>query len=60
MSFKKIFRNGKQLGMKFSFTIQKKPIGIPDAMLVGSRFIGKDPFILALAENIFAFGKFSN
>ena len=52
-SFKKIFRNGKQLGMKFSFTIQKKPIGIPDAMLVGSRFIGKDPFILALADNIF-------
>ena len=52
-SFKKIFGNGKQLGMKFSFTVQKKPIGIPDAMLVGSRFIGKDPFILALADNIF-------
>ena len=52
-SFKKIFGNGKQFGMKFSFTIQKRPIGIPDAMLVGSRFIGKDPFMLALADNIF-------
>ena len=52
-SFKKIFGNGKQLGMKFSFAVQKKPIGIPDAMLVGSRFIGKDTFILALADNIF-------
>tara|TARA_Y100000741_G_scaffold340787_1_gene302619 strand:+ start:96 stop:968 length:873 start_codon:yes stop_codon:yes gene_type:complete len=52
-SFKKIFGNGKQLGMKFSFTVQNKPIGIPDAMLVGSRFIGKDSFILALADNIF-------
>jgi len=52
-SFKKIFGNGKQLGMKFSFAVQNKPIGIPDAMLVGSRFIGKDSFILALADNIF-------
>ena len=52
-AFKKIFGKGKQLGMKFSFAVQKKPIGIPDAMLVGSRFIGKDPFILALADNIF-------
>jgi len=52
-SFKKIFGNGKQLGMKFSFTVQKKQIGIPDAMNVGSRFIGKDSFILALADNIF-------
>ena len=52
-SFKKIFGNGKQLGMKFSFTVQKKQIGIPDAMIVGSRFIGKDSFILALADNIF-------
>ena len=51
--FKKIFGNGKQLGMKFSFTVQKKQIGIPDAMNVGSRFIGKDSFILALADNIF-------
>ena len=31
----------------------KKLFGIPDAMIVGSRFIGKDPFILALADNIF-------
>ena len=52
-AFKKMFGSGKQLGMKFSFLVQKKPIGIPDAMLIGSRFIGKDPFILALADNIF-------
>ena len=51
--FKKMLGNGKQLGMKFSFAVQKKQIGIPDAMLVGSRFIGKDPFIIALADNIF-------
>ena len=52
-AFKKMLGNGKQLGMKFSFAVQKKQIGIPDAMLVGSRFIGKDPFIIALADNIF-------
>ena len=53
VSFKKLFGNGMQLGMKFSYAIQKKPVGIPDAMIVGSRFVGKDPFILALADNIF-------
>ena len=51
--FKKIFGNGNQLGMKFSFTVQKKQIGIPDAMNIGSRFIEKDSFVLALADNIF-------
>ena len=52
-SFKTLFGNGRQLGMKFFYEIQKKPVGIPDAMIVGSRFVGKDPFILALADNIF-------
>tara|TARA_B100001029_G_C15041259_1_gene443797 strand:+ start:197 stop:1069 length:873 start_codon:yes stop_codon:yes gene_type:complete len=51
--FKNMFGNGKKLGMKFIFAIQKKPIGIPDAMIVGKKFIGQDPFILALADNLF-------
>ena len=51
--FKKMFGNGAHLGMKISYTFQKIPIGIPDAMIVGKNFINKDPFVLALADNLF-------
>ena len=51
--FKKLFGNGKQLGMKFSYTYQKKQIGIPDAINIAEKFIAKKPFILALADNLF-------
>ena len=39
--FKKLFGTGKQFGMKFSYTFQSKQIGIPDAINVGEKFIGK-------------------
>ena len=51
--FKKLFGTGKQLGMKFSYTYQKKQIGIPDAINIAEKFIAKKPFILALADNLF-------
>ena len=51
--FKKLFSTGKQLGMKFSYSFQKKQIGIPDAINVGKKFIANKPFILVLADNLF-------
>ena len=51
--FRKLFSTGKQLGMKFSYSFQKKQIGIPDAINVGKKFISNKPFILALADNLF-------
>lgn len=51
--FKKLFGTGKQLGMKFSYSFQKKQKGIPDAINVGKKFIANKPFILALADNLF-------
>ena len=58
--FKKLLGNGKSLGMKFSFTYQKKPIGIPDAISIGKNFISKKSFILALADNLFIGKSFNN
>ena len=52
-NFKDLFGNGSNLGMKFTFAIQKKQIGIPDAMNIGKNFVGKGSFILALADNLF-------
>ena len=53
VSFSKLLGNGRKLGMKFSFTHQRKQIGIPDAISIGENFISKDSFILALSDNLF-------
>ena len=58
--FKKLLGSGKNLGMKFSFTYQKKPIGIPDAISIGKNFISKKSFILVLADNLFIGKSFNN
>ena len=58
--FKKLLGSGKSLGMKFSFTYQKKPIGIPDAISIGKNFISKKSFILVLADNLFIGKSFNN
>ena len=51
--FKKLFGTGSQLGMRFKYTFQTKPKGIPDAINVADKFIAKQPFVLALADNLF-------
>ena len=51
--FKKLFGTGNQLGMRFKYTFQTKPKGIPDAINVANKFIAKQPFVLALADNLF-------
>ena len=43
--FRKLFGSGKQLGMKFSYTFQKKQVGIPDAVNIAKKFINKKPFV---------------
>ena len=40
--FKKILPNGNNLGIKITYAEQKKPIGLPDAFLIGERFIVND------------------
>ena len=51
--FRKLFGSGKKLNMKFSYTFQKKQVGIPDAINISKKFINKKPFVLALADNLF-------
>lgn len=52
-SFKKLFGNGRQLGLNINYEIQFEPKGIAQAFLVGENFIGKDPVCLVLGDNIF-------
>ena len=51
--FKKIIPDGKNLGIKITYAEQEKPRGLPDAFLVGEKFIGKDPVALILGDNFF-------
>lgn len=52
-SFKRLFNDGSQLGLKIEYAIQEKPRGIADAFIVGEKFIGNDNACLILGDNIF-------
>jgi len=45
--------SGRQFGAKFSYEIQDKPEGLPQAFIIGSNFIGKDSVAMILGDNIF-------
>jgi len=51
--FKKILPNGNNLGIKISYAEQKSPRGLPDAFLVGKKFIGNENVALILGDNFF-------
>jgi glucose-1-phosphate thymidylyltransferase len=51
--FKKVLPDGKNLGIKISYAEQEKPKGLPDAFIVGEKFIGKDNVALILGDNFF-------
>ncbi len=52
-SYKKLLGNGKSFGIKISYIIQKSPKGLPDAFLLGKKFIDKKPVALILGDNFF-------
>jgi len=51
--YKRILPNGKNLGLKISFAEQDKPRGLPDAFVVGEKFINKSNVALILGDNFF-------
>ena len=51
--FKNILSNGKRFGVKLSYIEQTKPKGLPDAFILGNKFIGKDKVTLILGDNFF-------
>ena len=51
--YRKILPNGKNLGIKLSFLEQDKPRGLPDAFVIGEKFIGKDNVAMILGDNFF-------
>lgn len=51
--FEKLFGDGRQLGLKFSYKVQPSPDGLAQAFILGEDFIGNDDVCLVLGDNIF-------
>tara|TARA_B100000963_G_scaffold176696_1_gene153699 strand:+ start:3066 stop:3938 length:873 start_codon:yes stop_codon:yes gene_type:complete len=51
--YKKLIPNGKNLGIKITFKEQDKPRGLPDAFIIGEKFINKQNVAMILGDNFF-------
>ena len=51
--YKKIIPNGDNLGIKITYAEQAEPKGLPEAFIIGDKFIGKDNVSLILGDNFF-------
>ena len=51
--YKKILPNGKNLGIKITYLEQDKPRGLPDAFVIGEKFIEKQNVAMILGDNFF-------
>ena len=52
-NFEMLLGDGSQLGMKFSYKVQKVPNGLAQAFVLGREFLGDDDACLVLGDNIF-------
>ena len=57
--FKKILPENNNLGLKIQYKEQAKPGGLPQAFIIGEKFIGKDNVSLILGDNFFYGQSFS-
>ncbi len=51
--FRKILPEKNNLGIKIQYKEQLKPNGLPEAFIIGEKFIGKDNVALILGDNFF-------
>ena len=51
--FRNVLPDGKRLGINIQYAEQDRPRGLPDAFLVGEKFINNQPVSLILGDNFF-------
>ena len=51
--YKKLLPDGNNLGIKITYKEQDKPKGLPDAFILGEKFIGKENVAMILGDNFF-------
>ena len=52
-NFKRLLKDGKDLGVHFSYIIQPSPDGLAQAFILGEEFIEDDTCAMVLGDNIF-------
>ena len=53
IKFKNLLGDGDRFGVKFYYKTQKKPSGIPEALLIGEKFLKNSNVALILGDNLF-------
>ncbi|MEI8034727.1 MAG: glucose-1-phosphate thymidylyltransferase RfbA [Betaproteobacteria bacterium] len=51
--FKALLGDGKKWGIRLTYKVQPSPDGLPQAFILGEKFIGKNDVALILGDNIF-------
>ena len=52
-NYEKLFGDGSEIGMKFSYAVQSAPNGLAEAFTIGGDFISNDSVAMILGDNIF-------
>ena len=51
--YRELLEDGKKLGVRFEYVVQKEARGLAEAFILGEEFIGKDSVCLVLGDNFF-------
>jgi glucose-1-phosphate thymidylyltransferase len=51
--FQRLIGDGERFGMRISYAVQDRPAGLPDAFIVGRKFLDGAPCIMTLGDNLF-------
>ena len=57
--FKRLLGDGSQLGVRFEYIVQPTPGGLAEAYILGEDFVGGEPSVMILGDNIFFGQNFS-
>lgn len=58
-AFQNLLGDGSRFGLSLSYAVQPSPDGLAQAFLIGEAFLGNDPSVLVLGDNIYYGQSFS-